>query len=135
MYILCCFFVLCAAQRQRLRVLLSALKLRTGIVPQPTELSSWTDLPALGHESVVLDKLLSFPERQQLEGEGAGIVLWDDTETEEEEEQITVCEMRPKRDKLMESIQGNRNEDIGAGFGESCEDKNPPIPSLCCPER
>lgn len=84
---------------------------------------------------MVLDKLLSLPERQQLEGAGAGLVLWDNTENEEEEEQIIVCEMRPKRDKLKESIQGNRNEDTGAGFEESCEDKNPPIPTLCCPER
>lgn len=80
-----------------------------------------------------MDKLLSLPERQQLEGAGAGLLLWDNTETEEEEEQIIVCDKSPKTDKLMESFQGNRNLD--ADFGESCEDKNPPIPSLCCPER
>lgn len=103
--------------------------MRTGIVPQPSELSSWTDLPALGHESVALDKLLSLPERQQLEGTGAGLLLWDNTENEAEEEQIIVCEMRQQTDNLVESIQGDRNVDTGADFGERCEDKKPPLPS------
>uniref|UniRef100_H3C3A5 Voltage-gated inwardly rectifying potassium channel KCNH2 n=1 Tax=Tetraodon nigroviridis TaxID=99883 RepID=H3C3A5_TETNG len=66
------------ARRQRLRVLLSSLRLRTGVVPQSAELSSWTDLPALGHESVALDKLLSLPETQQLDGAAAGLLLCED---------------------------------------------------------
>ncbi|XP_056913519.1 potassium voltage-gated channel subfamily H member 6-like isoform X2 [Takifugu flavidus] len=126
---------LSVAWRQRLRVLLSSFRLGTGIVPQPSELSSWTDLPALGHESVALDKLLSLPERQQLEGAGAGLLLWDNTENEAEEEQIIVCEMRQQTDNLMESIQGDRNVDTGSDFGERCEDKKPPLPSLCFPAR
>lgn len=129
------FFSLCPARRQRLRVLLRSLRLRTGIVPQTTDLSSWTDLPALGHESVALDKLLSLPEGQQLEGAGAGLLLWDNAENEEEEEQIRVCEIREKTDKIMESRQGDKNVDTGAGFGDRCEDKRPPIPVLCSPAR
>lgn len=126
---------LCQAWRQRLRVLLNSFRLRTGIVPQPSELSSWTDLPALGHESVALDKLLSLPERQQLEGAGAGLLLWDNTENEAEEEQIIVCKMRQQTDNLMESIQGDINVDTGADFGKRCEDKKSPLPSLCFPAR
>lgn len=131
-----CLFFLCPARRQRLRVLLSSLRLRMGIVPQTTEPSSWTDLPALGHESVALDKLLSLPERQQLEGAGAGLLLWDNLENEEEEEEhIRVCETREKTDKLMESMQGDKSVDTGAGFGDRCEDERPPIPILCSPAR
>eukprot|EP00066_Takifugu_rubripes_P008983 XP_003975568.1 PREDICTED: potassium voltage-gated channel subfamily H member 2-like [Takifugu rubripes] len=92
---------LSVAWRQRLRVLLSSFRLGTGIVPQPSELSSWTDLPALGHESVALDKLLSLPERQQLEGAGAGLLLWDNTENEAEEEQI-ICK-RPMTQSLLDT--------------------------------
>lgn len=127
-------FFLCPAQRQRLRVLLSSLRLRTGVAPQTTELSSWNDPPALGHESVALDKLLSLPERQQLEGARAGLLLWDNTgNEEEEEEQIRVCEIREKSEKFMESMQGGKNVDAGAGFGDRCEHKRPPV--LCSPAR
>lgn len=129
-------FLLCPARRQRLRVLLRSFRLRTGIVPQTTELSSWTDLPALGHESVALDKLLSLPETQQLEGAAAGLLLWDNTENEEEdEEQIRVCEIREKTDKLMESMQGLKNIDAGAAFADRYEDKRPPMPVLPSPAR
>lgn len=84
---------------------------------------------------MALDKLLSLPERQQLEGAGAGLLLWDNTENEEEEEQIRVCEIREKTDKVMESMQGDRNVDTGAGFGDRYEDKRPAIPVLCSPAR
>lgn len=84
---------------------------------------------------MALDKLLSLPERQQLEGAGAGLLLWDNTENKAEGEQIIVCKMRQQTDNLMESIQGDRNVDTGADFGERCEDKKPPLPSLCFPAR
>lgn len=99
------------------------------MVPQTPELSSWTDLPALGHESVALDKLLSLPERQQLEGAGAGLLLWDNAEIEEEEEQIRVCELRGQADELMESV------DMGAVFEDRCEDQRTPRPPLCSSAR
>ncbi|TNM98296.1 hypothetical protein fugu_014542 [Takifugu bimaculatus] len=95
------------------------------------ELNRMMRIPWLS--SVALDKLLSLPERQQLEGAGAGLLLWDNTENEAEEEQIIVCEMRQQTDNLMESIQGDRNVDTGSDFGERCEDKKPPLPSLCFP--
>ncbi|XP_068593890.1 potassium voltage-gated channel subfamily H member 2, partial [Cebidichthys violaceus] len=56
------------ARRQRLRLLLRSLSSGTGVLSQDTELGApHADLPPLGHESVALDKLLSLPERQQLE--------------------------------------------------------------------
>ncbi|KAM6919933.1 voltage-gated inwardly rectifying potassium channel KCNH6-like [Lycodopsis pacificus] len=56
------------ARRQRLRLLLRSLSSSTGVLSQDTELGApHADLPPLGHESVALDKLLSLPERQQLE--------------------------------------------------------------------
>ncbi|CAG11638.1 unnamed protein product, partial [Tetraodon nigroviridis] len=124
------------ARRQRLRVLLSSLRLRTGVVPQSAELSSWTDLPALGHESVALDKLLSLPETQQLDGAAAGLLLWDNTESEEEEEEEEqrVCETREKTAAFKESMQGDKSIDTGAAFGDRCEDKRP-LPVVCSPVR
>ncbi|KAM9350011.1 voltage-gated inwardly rectifying potassium channel KCNH6-like [Symphorus nematophorus] len=77
------------ARRQRLRLLLRSISPSTGVLSQDTELCApHADLPPLGHESVALDKLLSFPERQQLEEAGAGLLLWDkDGEEEEEREE------------------------------------------------
>ncbi|XP_074508444.1 voltage-gated inwardly rectifying potassium channel KCNH6-like [Sebastes fasciatus] len=75
------------ARRQRLRLLLRSLTPGTGVLSQDTELGApRVDLPPLGHESVALDKLLSLPERQQLEEAGAGLLLWDQEREEEEEE-------------------------------------------------
>ncbi|XP_059201271.1 uncharacterized protein LOC131980989 [Centropristis striata] len=75
------------ARRQRLRLLLRSISGSTGVLSQDTELGAPRgDLPPLGHESVALDKLLSLPERQQLEEAGAGLLLWD--QEIEEEEQI-----------------------------------------------
>ncbi|XP_068424992.1 potassium voltage-gated channel subfamily H member 6-like [Clinocottus analis] len=75
------------ARRQRLRLLLRSLGSSSGVLSQDTELGApQADLPPLGHESVALDKLLSFPERQQLEEAGAGLLLWDREREEEEEE-------------------------------------------------
>ena len=72
---------------------------------------------------MALDKLLSLPERQQLEGARAGLLLGDSTDNEEEEEQIRVCEI--KTGKLMESVQGDKN----------VEDERPLSPILCFPAR
>ncbi|XP_041804802.1 potassium voltage-gated channel subfamily H member 2-like [Chelmon rostratus] len=64
------------ARRQRLRLLLRSLSPTMGVLSQDTELNApCADLPPLGHESVALDKLLSLPERQQLEEAGAGLLL------------------------------------------------------------
>ncbi|XP_060899964.1 potassium voltage-gated channel subfamily H member 6-like [Labrus mixtus] len=70
------------ARRQRLRLLLRSLSPSSSA---DTELGA--PLPPLGHESVALDKLLSLPERQQLEEAGAGLLLWDKEEEDEEEEE------------------------------------------------
>ncbi|CAL8366120.1 unnamed protein product, partial [Boreogadus saida] len=40
-------------------------------------------LPLLGHESVVLEKLLSLPESRRLQGGASGLLLWDQEEEEE----------------------------------------------------
>uniref|UniRef100_UPI0037E8EACE voltage-gated inwardly rectifying potassium channel KCNH6-like n=1 Tax=Semicossyphus pulcher TaxID=241346 RepID=UPI0037E8EACE len=72
------------ARRQRLRLLLRSLSSSSGVLSADTELGA--PLPPLGHESVALDKLLSFPERQQLEEAGAGLLLWDKKDEEEKEE-------------------------------------------------
>ncbi|XP_035861068.1 potassium voltage-gated channel subfamily H member 7-like [Sander lucioperca] len=72
------------AGRQRLRLLLRSLSPGTGVLSQDTELGApHADFPLLGHESVALDKLLSPPERQQLEETGAGLLLWDKEDEEE----------------------------------------------------
>ncbi|XP_073346934.1 voltage-gated inwardly rectifying potassium channel KCNH6-like [Pagrus major] len=77
------------ARRQRLRLLFRSLSSHTGVLSQDTELSApYADLPPLGHESVALDKLLSLPERQQLEDVGAGLLLWDEEREEEKEERV-----------------------------------------------
>lgn len=74
-----------------------------GVLSQDTELNApCADLPPLGHESVALDKLLSLPERQQLEEAGAGLLLWDkEWEEEEEEEQVRGGGRRGERDTLV----------------------------------
>ncbi|KAG7256572.1 hypothetical protein CRUP_012678 [Coryphaenoides rupestris] len=73
-------------------------------------------LPPLGHESVVLEKLLSLPERQRLQGDeaagaaAAGLLLWDQQEEEEEEE----CQEVP--DSHREGAwKGGRGEGRGRG--------------------
>ncbi|XP_054451977.1 potassium voltage-gated channel subfamily H member 6-like [Anoplopoma fimbria] len=77
------------ARRQRLRLLLRSLSSSTSVLSQDTELGApHADLPPLGHESVALDKLLSLPERQQLEEAGAGLLLWDQEREEEEAERM-----------------------------------------------
>ncbi|KAM9845437.1 voltage-gated inwardly rectifying potassium channel KCNH6-like [Aulostomus maculatus] len=70
------------ARRQRLHLLLRSLSpAGMGVLSQDSELGApQADLPPLGHESVALDKLLSLPERQQLEEAGAGLLLWDEDE-------------------------------------------------------
>uniref|UniRef100_UPI003AAE560A voltage-gated inwardly rectifying potassium channel KCNH6-like n=1 Tax=Centroberyx gerrardi TaxID=166262 RepID=UPI003AAE560A len=73
------------AHRRRLRLLLRSLGPGGEAMSQDSELGApRADLPPLGHESVALDKLLSLPERQRLEGAGAGLLLWDQDEEEEE---------------------------------------------------
>lgn len=77
------------ARRQRLRLLFRSFSSHTGVLSQDTELiAPHADLPPLGHESVALDKLLSLPERQQLEEAGAGLLLWDRDGEEEKEERV-----------------------------------------------
>ncbi|XP_040910677.1 potassium voltage-gated channel subfamily H member 6-like [Toxotes jaculatrix] len=74
------------AWRQRLRLLLRSLSSSSNVLSQDSEHGSpRAGLLPLGHESVALDKLLSFPERQQLEEGGAGLLLWDKEDEEEEE--------------------------------------------------
>ncbi|XP_057714278.1 potassium voltage-gated channel subfamily H member 6-like [Corythoichthys intestinalis] len=69
------------ARRQRLHVLLRSFKPGVSVLTQDAELS---DIPPLGHESVALEKLLSLPERQQLQEAGSQLLLWDEEEAEEE---------------------------------------------------
>ncbi|XP_070831174.1 voltage-gated inwardly rectifying potassium channel KCNH6-like [Chaetodon trifascialis] len=89
------------ARRQRLRLLLHSLSPTMGVPSQDTELNApCADLPPLGHESVALDKLLSLPERQQLEEAGAELLLWD-KEWEEEEEQRKGGGRRGETDTLV----------------------------------
>ncbi|XP_076601120.1 voltage-gated inwardly rectifying potassium channel KCNH6-like [Chaetodon auriga] len=89
------------ARRQRLRLLLRSLSPTMGVLSQDTELNApCADLPPLGHESVALDKLLSLPERQQLEEAGAGLLLWD-KEWEEEEDQMKGGGRRGETDTLV----------------------------------
>lgn len=77
------------ARQQRLRLLFRSFSSHTGVLSQDTELiAPHADLPPLGHESVALDKLLSLPERQQLEEAGAGLQLWDKEGEEEREERV-----------------------------------------------
>ncbi|XP_069581686.1 voltage-gated inwardly rectifying potassium channel KCNH2-like, partial [Brachyistius frenatus] len=79
------------ARRQRLRLLLRSFNpMVTVCSPDMEHGAPCADLPPLGHESVVLDKLLSLPERQQLEEAGAGLLLWDKEVGEEEEEEKVV---------------------------------------------
>uniref|UniRef100_A0AAQ6A3N4 Voltage-gated inwardly rectifying potassium channel KCNH2 n=1 Tax=Amphiprion ocellaris TaxID=80972 RepID=A0AAQ6A3N4_AMPOC len=72
------------ARRQRLCPLLRSLSPTMSVPSQDTELGApSTTLPPLKHESVVLGKLLSVPERQQLGKAGSGLMLWDKEEEEE----------------------------------------------------
>ncbi|XP_039672683.1 potassium voltage-gated channel subfamily H member 6-like isoform X2 [Perca fluviatilis] len=87
------------AGRQRLRLLLRSLSPGTGVLSQDTELGAPNaDFPLLGHESVALDKLLSPPERQQLEETGDGLLLWA---KENEEEGMRVGQRGVERGSLM----------------------------------
>ncbi|XP_061925656.1 potassium voltage-gated channel subfamily H member 6-like [Entelurus aequoreus] len=90
------------ACRQRFRLLLQSFSPGLGGTSQDTELGGpHASLPPLGHESVALEKLLSFPERQQLDEEG-GLLLWgkEDLEvsvpagrkTESDQERREPCE-------------------------------------------
>ncbi|CAJ1068117.1 potassium voltage-gated channel subfamily H member 6-like [Xyrichtys novacula] len=87
------------ARRQRLRLLLRSLSPASSVLSADTELGA--PLPPLGHESVALDKLLTLPERQQLEEAGAGLLLWDREEEEEEEEEDEE-EKKAETDGLVE---------------------------------
>ncbi|XP_077412643.1 voltage-gated inwardly rectifying potassium channel KCNH6-like isoform X2 [Vanacampus margaritifer] len=72
------------ARRQRLRVLLRSFR-PMGVLSQDPDLSApHADLPPLGHESVALEKLLSLPERQQLQEAGAELLLWDNEVVEDD---------------------------------------------------
>ncbi|XP_008286689.1 potassium voltage-gated channel subfamily H member 6-like [Stegastes partitus] len=77
---------LALARRQNLCPLLRSLSPTMGVLPQDTGVgASCSALPPLGHESVALDKLLSLPERQQLEEAGNGLMLWEKEESKEEQ--------------------------------------------------
>ncbi|XP_029309277.1 potassium voltage-gated channel subfamily H member 7-like [Cottoperca gobio] len=76
------------ARPQSLRLFLRSLSRSTSVLSSDTELGApHADIPPIGHESVALDKLLSLPERQQLEEAGTGLLLWDQDREEEEEEE------------------------------------------------
>lgn len=89
------------------------------MLSQDTELSApCADVPPLGHESVALEKLLSLPERQQLEEAGAGLLLWEKGGKEEEEEQRKVGERGGEGDTLMaprQRSEGDRKKRDGGG--------------------
>nr|XP_057917628.1 potassium voltage-gated channel subfamily H member 2-like isoform X3 [Doryrhamphus excisus] len=73
------------ACRQRLRLLLQSFRPGLSGISQDTELGGrHANLPPLGHESVALENLLSFPERQQLDDAGSGLLLWGDEDLKEE---------------------------------------------------
>ncbi|GLD61799.1 potassium voltage-gated channel subfamily H member 7-like protein [Lates japonicus] len=102
------------AWRQRLRPLLRSLSPSSSVLSQDTELGSpCADLPPLGHESVALDKLLSLPERQQLEEAGAGLLLWDKEEEEEKEGGITGGE----KDSLVETRERTGRREVRGHTG------------------
>ncbi|XP_056149858.1 potassium voltage-gated channel subfamily H member 6-like [Lampris incognitus] len=72
------------ARRRQLRLLLRSLSCGADPLSEDSELGGTrADLPPLGHESVALDKLLSLPERQRLEGAGAELLLWDQEDGED----------------------------------------------------
>ncbi|XP_030016659.1 potassium voltage-gated channel subfamily H member 6-like [Sphaeramia orbicularis] len=97
------------AQRQRLRLLLRSLNPGAGGLSQDTELGSpQGDLPPLGHESIALEKLLSFPDMEQLEEAGGGLLLWDNEEEEEGEGAGKIRERGGERDGLVTT--GRKNE-------------------------
>ncbi|XP_034558652.1 potassium voltage-gated channel subfamily H member 6-like [Notolabrus celidotus] len=102
------------ARRQRLRLLLRPLSPTSSVLSADTELGA--SLPPLGHESVALDKLLSLPERQQLEEAGAALLLWDKEEEEEEEEEEDQ-ERTTEKDSLVES----RRWSEGGRWGEGAD--------------
>ncbi|KAJ8012084.1 hypothetical protein DPEC_G00065010 [Dallia pectoralis] len=67
------------ARRHRFHLptnLLRSLSTSKRSVEEDTELGRQRNLPALGHESVALDKLLSLSERRRLGG--TGVLLWDE---------------------------------------------------------
>ncbi|KAM4623663.1 voltage-gated inwardly rectifying potassium channel KCNH2-like [Polymixia lowei] len=99
------------ARRRRLRVLLHSLSSAGDPMSEDTELGApRADLPRLGHESVALDKLLSLPERQRLEGAGAGLLLWD----QEDEERGMGGGRRAGLAETMRGSDGQRDRGRGA---------------------
>ncbi|KAM6989181.1 voltage-gated inwardly rectifying potassium channel KCNH2-like [Tautogolabrus adspersus] len=101
------------ARRQRLRLLLHSLS------PSSTDTELAAPLPPLGHESVALEKLLSLPERQQLEEAGAGLLLWDKEEEEEEEEEEERLRGADK-DGLVEPRRRSEGERRRREGGDGC---------------
>ncbi|XP_077391892.1 voltage-gated inwardly rectifying potassium channel KCNH6-like isoform X3 [Festucalex cinctus] len=88
------------ARRQRLRVLLRSFRPR--MVSQDSDLSApHADLPPLGHESVALDKLLSLPERQQLQEAGAELLLWDNDVVEDDMDAFVTAGQQSDADRKM----------------------------------
>ncbi|KAK0152974.1 Potassium voltage-gated channel subfamily H member 6 [Merluccius polli] len=71
-------------RRGRLRLLLSSDG-DPGSEENPELGVGGARLPPLGHESVVLEKLLSLPERQCLQGGASGLLLWDQEEDRHQE--------------------------------------------------
>ncbi|KAG7235759.1 hypothetical protein INR49_002261, partial [Caranx melampygus] len=108
---------------QRVRLLVRSLCSRSGVPSQDTELGSpHADLLPLGHESVALDKLLSFPERHHLEEAGAGPLLWDEEEDEEEmrggeSEDLAASRRRSKTDRRRRDGGDEPLMDTKAGGG------------------
>ncbi|KAM8850791.1 voltage-gated inwardly rectifying potassium channel KCNH6-like isoform 4-T4 [Spinachia spinachia] len=106
------------ARRQRLRVLLQSLSTSTSVLSQDSELGApRADLPPLGHQSVELDKLLSLPERQQLEEARAALLLWDPEREEEEEERMRGGEMGSLVTRRRRSEGDRKRERDGTDVG------------------
>ncbi|XP_070701115.1 voltage-gated inwardly rectifying potassium channel KCNH2-like [Pempheris klunzingeri] len=139
------------ARRKRLR-LLRSISSSTGVLSPDTELGTpCANLPPLGHESVALDKLLSLPERQQLEEAGAGLLLWDKDGEKEVEERIRGRRRGRERDGSVaprRRSEGDRKKreggdvcgllvDTGAGGGSrrgrECYAGLPPAPASAPP--
>ncbi|XP_062413871.1 potassium voltage-gated channel subfamily H member 6-like [Pungitius pungitius] len=105
------------ARRQRLRVLLQSLSSSASVLSQDSELGApRADLSPLGHQSVALDKLLSFPERQQLEEARAALLLWDPEREEEKGERQKGGESGSLVARRRRS-EGDRRKKDGADVG------------------
>uniref|UniRef100_A0A3Q3F484 Voltage-gated inwardly rectifying potassium channel KCNH2 n=1 Tax=Labrus bergylta TaxID=56723 RepID=A0A3Q3F484_9LABR len=114
------------ARRQRLRLLLRSLSPSSSA---DTELGA--PLPPLGHESVALDKLLSLPERQQLEEAGVGLLLWDKEEEEEERQRQRGAE----KDSWVEPRRRSEGERGRREGGDSYWDKRLQLRHSCTGEK